>query len=956
MAGEGAREAGLPAVLQAQAREVVEELGALALPAAVASSLPKVFACSEFVARTCQRWPQMLEDLAATGELTSASAPDALRARLQGQLADVPDADELGTRLRRFRRREMVRIAWRDIAGWAELEEVLTDLSRLADACLDEALTPLYRWQSKSWGTPRDSTGRAQQLVVLGMGKLGGEELNFSSDIDLIFAYPESGETDGPRPRSNEEFFTAVGRKLIAALDAPTAEGQVFRVDMRLRPYGESGPLAMSFDAVENYYQNQGREWERYALIKARVVAGDHVRGKELLARLRPFVYRRYLDYGALESLRELKTMIMREVSRRGLQENIKLGRGGIREVEFIGQAFQLIRGGREPALQERRILPVLRYLKGAGQLPAHAADKLIGAYCFLRKAENRLQAMHDRQTHELPQDPLDRARLACAMDLLDWGSFLRTLESHRHTVQDQFDQVFVAPQAEAGESEPDEHEIAAVWLSDLNEAEACELLDETGFAEPKDAYQRLIGLREGPSCRSLSANGRRRLDRLMPLLMAAAAGADHPDETLARLLQIIEAIVRRTAYLALLVEHPMALSQLVRLAAASPWIARFLTRHPLLLDELLDPRTLYAPLGGPQLVEDVDSRLQGLGEGDLEQQMEVLRQFKQTNYLRVAAADVSGAVPLMVVSDYLTEIAEVTLRAVLTLAYREISARYGRPWCVDAGTGREPGFAIVAYGKLGGIELGYGSDLDLVFLHDSRGEEQQTRGAKVADNQLFFARLAQRMIHILSTPTPGGVLYEVDTRLRPSGKSGLLTTSLDSFAQYQRTSAWTWEHQALVRARVVAGDPALAAGFAAVRREVLSRPREEAALRREVRDMRERMRGQLGAKGGSGFDLKQDRGGIADIEFMVQYGVLAKAQHHSGLLQYTDNIRLLEGLSQTGWLTADEAALLADAYRTYRSCVHKRTLQEQPARVDAPAFAEFREPVAALWQRLMEQ
>ncbi len=945
----------LPGILReaarARVRQYLQQGCSLPDRPAIAESLPKVWACSEFVARSCVRQPNLLSDLAA-GDLELAYPADGMRARARACLDGVTDIGDLEARLRRFRTREMVRIAWRDLAGWAELGETLRDLSQLAEVCIDEALGHIYRWQCDTWGTPRDARGEPQRLVVLGMGKLGGEELNFSSDIDLIFCYPQLGETDGARRRSTDEFFTAVGRKLIRVLDAPTPEGRVFRVDMRLRPYGDSGPLVMCFNAMEMYYQSQGREWERYAMIKARVVGGDYQRGQELLAMLRPFVYRRYLDYGALESLRELKSMIMREVNRRGLTDNIKLGRGGIREIEFVGQAFQLIRGGRNKALQQRQILPVLACLRDDGQLSDDAARGLIAAYRFLRLAENRLQAIDDRQTHELPRDELDRARLAYAMGFPDWSAFLAQLNAHRQIVQQQFDKVFAEPQA-ASEESAEEH-LGAVWLSDLTEEEAAELLGKAGFKDPAEAGRRLAALRNGASCRSLSANGRRRLDRLMPLLISAAAGTANPDETLARLLHLIDTVARRTAYLALLVEHPMALSQLVQLVAASPWIARYLTRHPLLLDELLDPRTLYAPASGKELISDLHARLNALDDG-LEQQMEALRQFKQSNYLRVAAADISGAVPLMVVSDHLTEIAETTLRTVLELAYRYVGERYGRPWCVENGVGREPSFCIVAYGKLGGIELGYGSDLDLVFLHDSRGEQQMTRGERPVDNQVFFVRLAQRIIHILTTPTPGGVLYEVDTRLRPSGKSGLLTTSLDAFADYQRTQAWTWEHQALVRARVVAGPEPLAQRFESVRREILSRPRDVSELRREVREMRERMRNQLGSKTGEGFDLKQDRGGIADIEFMVQYGVLANASSCPGLLRYTDNIRLLDELSRTGWLTGEQAALLADAYRAYRSCVHRRTLQELPARVEADAFAELREPVAGLWHRLME-
>jgi glutamate-ammonia-ligase adenylyltransferase len=934
----------LPAPLREQVQEWLAQMrsqSALSEEDAARLALPRVWAASEFVARSCLREPALLEDLSRAAE--QADAPTDMRKRLQARLAGVADADGLGRALRLFRQREIVRIAWRDLAGWAPLEETLNDLSELADVCVDEALVRLYDWQCRQWGVPRDAQGEPQQLIVLGMGKLGGRELNFSSDIDLIFAFPESGMTDGARSKSNEEFFTTLGRKLIAALDAPTADGFVFRVDMRLRPYGNSGPLAMSFGAMETYYQSQGREWERYAMIKARVVGGDRVRGDQLLETLRPFVYRRYLDYGALESLREMKEMIVREVARRGMEGNIKLGRGGIREIEFTGQAFQLIRGGRDPNLRQRSILPVLRYLGDEGLLPAHAADELIQAYGFLRRTENRLQAMADRQTHSLPTDPIEQARLALAMQCADWSDFCKQLDSWRRKVQGQFDQVFVAPQAQGDAVPAKGDELGDVWLAEMDDAHAQSVLEASGFADPREGWRRLRAFKAGSTSRSLSANGRRRLDHLMPLLLAAAARSQRPDAALAHLLEVVEAIARRTAYLALLVENPMALSQLVQLCAASPWIARYLARHPLLLDELLDPRTLYVPLGKEALQKELALRLRAVAEDDLEQQMEVLRHFKQTNTLRVATADITGAVPLMVVSDYLTYLAETTLDAVLRLAYRQMAARYRK---VEE-TADVAGIAIIAYGKLGGIELGYGSDLDLVFLHEDTGD--------TAENQVFFGRVTQRVIHMLSTTTPGGILYEADTRLRPSGKGGLLSITLPAFAEYQRNSAWTWEHQALVRARVVAGDARLARGFDEVRQEILRRPRDRDKLRQEVRDMRSRQLAEKGGKESTWFDLKNDRGGIADIEFLVQYGVLSRAAEHSGLVRYTDNIRLLDELSDTGWISADEARLLADAYRAFRSRLHRLTLQEEPGRVAVAELVDQRALVAELWQRLME-
>ncbi|MFM9816605.1 UNVERIFIED_CONTAM: bifunctional [glutamate--ammonia ligase]-adenylyl-L-tyrosine phosphorylase/[glutamate--ammonia-ligase] adenylyltransferase [Spiribacter pallidus] len=945
----------LPEVLRTPVTVAVERLADDAEwpdDEALLAELPRVWAMSEFASRVCVRDPAVLRSLAETGDLTRTYARGEYRERLRTTLAGIRTEADLHRVLRQFRAREMLRIAWRDLSHRAGLDEVLRDLSDLADGLIDEALEWLYQDLCAQMGTPRDSAGNAERMIVLGMGKLGGQELNFSSDIDLIFAYPEPGETDADPPKSNEQFFIRLGRSLIAALDQQTADGQCFRVDMRLRPYGDSGPLAMSVPAMELYFLEQGREWERYALIKARVVAGDRDEGEALLQTLAPFVYRKYLDYGALESLRSMKAMIAREVRRRRLADNVKLGRGGIREVEFIAQAFQLIRGGQDPNLRERSLQPVLAYLAEQDLLPAHAQAELTDAYRYLRAIENRIQAMHDRQAHDLPGEPVDQARLLLAMDEPDWAALRETLDGWRRRVQGHFDQVFVAPQQDDEAEATDEPDLADLWYGVLDADSTQAVLAESGFDKPQAAARLIEQFREGSRVRALSEQGRGRLDRLMPMLLAAVAGSERPDAVLERVVTLLDGIVRRTAYLALLNEHPMAVSQLVRLVGGSPWIARFLSLHPMLLDELLDPRSLYAPLGRAALGAELDARMACAGADDLEQQMEILRQFKQTQVLRVAAADLAGAIPVMLVSDYLTDIAEVVLERVQGLAWRQVTGRYGEPLRAD---GEVADFGIVAYGKLGSLELGYGSDLDVVFLHDPVPAGSVTTGDKPVEPAVFFARLAQRIIHILNTPTPGGILYEVDTRLRPSGQSGLLTVSVSAFADYQRERAWTWEHQALVRARMVVGSEALRGGFAQVRREVLTRGRDRAELRDEVRRMRERMRRELGSGRDNQVDLKQDRGGIADIEFMVQYGVLAGACEYPGLLRYTDNIRLLDELERSGEYTSEQAQVLADAYRRYRGLVHRLTLQEQPARVAADTAAETRDAVAAVWSAVME-
>ena len=917
------------------------------------AQLITVWAGSEFVARACIREPALLADLLAGDDLAVPFAPGAYAVRLDRQVASATDETLLAAALRRFRRREMIRIAWRDLAGLAALEETLGDLSDLAEVAVSGALDRLHAWQCRRFGAPHDAEGQPQRLVVLGMGKLGGRELNFSSDIDLIFAYPRQGQTHGAKVVSNEEFFRRLGQRLIKTLSEPTADGFVFRVDMRLRPFGDSGPLAISFAAFEDYYQNHGRDWERYAMIKARCIAGDREAGERLLEDLRPFVYRRYLDYGAFEALRGMKTLIAQDVERKGRRRNIKLGPGGIREIEFIGQVFQLIYGGRDPALRERSILRVLDHLAASGRLPDRAVSSLKQAYTFLRRVENRLQAWADQQTHNLPEDESAKLRLALSMNYPDWNAFGLELTRHTEAVSQQFAQVFGG--AAAANSDSDGNALAELWRGDPGEDMAQRLLTEHGFEEPAHAWNRLRALKAGFSYRTMESRGRERLDALLPQALRAVAAAPQPTVTLDRILNLLEAVARRSVYLALLADHPYALAHLVKLCAASGWIGTHLARFPLLLDDLLNPALLYAPLDRQQLETELDRQLARAPANDAEEWLNALRYFKQAQVLRVAAADVSGAMPLMIVSDHLTGIAETLLRKVLELAWNDVLPKFGPPCCVVDGALRQAGFAIVAYGKLGGIELNYGSDLDLVFLHDSAGEQPFTAGPRPIDNATFFAKLVQRIIYWLTTRTGAGDLYEVDTRLRPSGRAGLLVSSFEAFAEYQQHQAWTWEHQALARARVVAGPALLAERFQTIRREVLQRERDPATLRQDVCAMRERMRAELDASTAKVFDLKQGRGGIADIEFMVQYQILANAHRYPDLLIFTDNIRQIDGLERFAVLSIANAARLRHAYRGLRRRIHRLTLQEQPAQIPADQAREERASVIRVWRQLME-
>jgi glutamate-ammonia-ligase adenylyltransferase len=911
---------------------------------------------SRFARENFTRHPELLAELRDSGDLERSYDEGNIAAALAKRLSVCESADDLSRELRCFRRREMLRILWRDFNRLALTMETTLDTSLLAEACVQQALAWWHAALAGDYGEPQGKDGRPQQLLVLGMGKLGARELNVSSDIDLIFSYPEKGETTGGRkPLSNQEFFTKLGQKLIGALDRATVDGFVFRVDMRLRPYGESGALVLNFDAMEEYYQEQGRDWERYALIKARVIAGDPDRGRELMNNLRPFIYRRYIDFGVIESLRSMKEMINAEVRRRGLQEDVKLGPGGIREIEFIAQCFQLIRGGRSSALRQVALLPVLRALEAEGCLPAQAVAELEEAYLFLRDVEHAVQGYEDRQTQSLPANDDARDALLVAMGFESWSSFEAALDQHRSRVSVHFAGL-IAPPGEESQPLP----ALAVWPNAI-EAEA---LEELGFQDGEAVAAALLELRDSPRLRHLQAAGRERLDQFMPQLLQAAAVLEHGEAALLRALPLVQSVARRSAYLAMLLENPQALEELVLLCAASPWISAELARNPVLLDELLDTAGLYSAPDREALADELRQQLARLAPDDLGGNMDALRYFKASQQLRVAASEVTGRLPLMKVSDKLTFLAEVILEQALSMAWQDLVAKHGRPVREEGGERRpygeegaaDCGFVILGYGKLGGIELGHGSDLDLVFVYDSDARGS-TDGERALDSSVFFTRLGQRIIHILDTRTAMGPLYEVDMRLRPSGNSGMLVASFKAFAEYQRESAWTWEHQALVRARVIAGDRQLAERCEAVRREVLCQAREEAELAGEVLEMRAKMRDHLlpgDCEERAEFHLKQGRGGIVDIEFMVQYAVLAWSHRTPELTDWSDNIRILETLSRHGLFTEQESQVLTEAYIGYRSAAHQLALQQQSDVVDAERFREDREAVCTKWRQLL--
>lgn len=867
--------------------------------------------------------------LAADPDLAAyaAVAQPCVAGQMHAELATATADDASLTRaLRRLRQRVMARLITRDLCGCASLDEVVSTVTALAEVAINTAVDRLHADLAASHGEPRGGDGRIQQLHVVGMGKLGGAELNASSDIDLVLAYAEEGETDGERPLSNHEFFTRLARRLIAALNEWTEDGFVFRVDTRLRPYGDSGPLVVGFDMLENYLVTQGRPWERFAWIKGRVLTGD--RGHELMAMVRPFVFRRHLDYSAFAAMRGLHGLVRQEVNRRERRDNIKLGPGGIREIEFTVQVFQLIRGGREPALQVQATLPVLAELAARGHIAPAAAAELREAYVFLRNLEHRLQYRDDQQTQQLPEDAAEFALLAQSMGYADPAAFSAALEVHRNAVTGHFEAIF-------GDDDAAEHPLASLWQrTPGDDAPSREQLATLGYRQPGELCRRLELFRHGSRYRQMPAASQYRLDRLVPSAIAAASQRSGPDLTLERLLGLFESISRREAYLALLYEYPQALDRVADLMSASPWVAEYITRHPILLDELLDTRNLLAAPDWLALRQSLRANLDA-ATGDIERQMDLLRHFKNTQTLHLIAQDLDGRLPLEKLSDHLSDLACVILEEVLRLCWAGLRQRHRET----------PLFAVVGYGKLGGKELGYASDLDIVFVYDDPAPE-------AAEN---YARLAQRINNWLTSVTAAGILYDTDLRLRPDGASGLLVTPLESMRRYQLHHAWLWEHQALTRARAVTGDAGISKAFENLREQVLRMQRNPEKLRQDIVEMREKMH-KAHPNHSALFDLKHDRGGIIDVEFMVQFVVLGHAARYPELTANAGNLSLLGSAARLGLIGAGEADAVRKAYRQLRSLQHRlRLAGERYARVDPGQVAAARAAVRALWSSLLD-
>lgn len=930
---------------------------------------------SDFVKKTLQKQPELLQQWIE--QLPSLENCGHYANRLNKILAMVESEEQLGRELRLFRNREMSALSFIQSNKLGSVEFVFQQLSDLAESLILAARDWLFERCCKEYGTPINSLGEKQELLILGMGKLGGRELNFSSDIDLIFTYPDAGETQGGRkPIENSKFFTRMGQRLIKALDEITRDGFVYRTDMRLRPFGDSGALVLSFAAMEDYYQEQGRDWERYAMIKAKILGEDsqNLNHRYLKQMLRPFVYRRYLDFSAIQSLREMKQKISREVVRRNLTDNIKLGAGGIREVEFITQTFQMVRGGRDKILQERSLLTVLPRLAQLNLLSEEQVVKLHNAYIFYRQIENVLQAIDDKQTQTLPTDKQNQERIlyACQSyqqqvlgtqniqwiehDFTNWTEFLQRLSVYQNEVRQIFNEII-------GEEETEEdnplNEKLAEWKDILHfeiaQDDLNDVLKNYPLVQENDyetIYRQFLTTFQDWVKRPIGGRGRSVLRNLMPKIADSIFQREDYLVLLPRLINIVDKITTRTTYLELMLEREQILPQLLTLSSQSVMIAEQIARYPMLLDELIGNRGLTQVLELENYQSALQDYLIRIPEEDEEALIDALRQFKQTHILRIAAADILAVLPVMKISDHLTYLAEAIISAVVNMAWKQVSKRFGEPEHLEAG---EQGFAVIGYGKLGGIELGYNSDLDLVFLHNAPENSQTVGGKKEISSHQFYLKLAQKITSIFNLNTSAGVLYEIDMRLRPSGEAGLLVSTLSAYDFYQKNEAWTWESQALVRARCVYGADELKQAFEQIRQSTLALARTSGQLRQEICEMRQKMYQHLSSHSEEIFHIKTDQGGITDIEFIAQYLVLEHSHQHPQMAIWSDNVRIFDSAVECGILTPEDGEELKRCYTSLRNKIHHLNLLRKESVVEATEFITERAFVRKIWQSIFD-
>lgn len=860
---------------------------------------------------------------------------------------------DLHLRLRQARRRRFRTIVIDALGEACELDKTLLALSDFADLCCNTAVDAVRKNLAERFGEPMGpESGQLARCVVLGMGKLGGRELNFSSDIDLIFLHTGEGMTDGPEPIENSRFFVMLAQQVGKLLSEVTADGFVFRVDTMLRPFGSAGPMSMSVDAAVEYYETHGREWERYALIKARPIAGDIAAGEEFLERIQPFVYRRYLDYNAVGSLRDLKQRIHDDVVARKVVDDVKLGPGGIRELEFIVQSFQLVRGGVDPNLRCTSLRPTLAYLGEAELLSAETAARLDESYVFLRKLENAIQMYDDQQTHRLPVDEEARRALCIGLDFPDWAALLARYVEVTAYVNGEFRRVFAEPE-DADQEGPCAEVVQLAFAQAPQREGLIAALERHGFSSELNLLaQHLIDLAQSHLVQGLSEGALLHLRHMLGLLLHECLDHEAPTRTAESVLRVIDAISGRATYLTLLDESPVVRAHLIKLCGASQWVTDQIAASPAVLDALLDPRTLYVPPDRHTMMSELDDQLADVPIDDVETGMDVLRRYRNEITVRIAAAEIAGSIKVVQVSDHLSWLAEASLCAAMRRAAEELESQSGRVY-LDDGSPAE--LAAIAYGKFGGLELGYGSDLDLVFIYDDVSHEADSQGGgRNLPAPAWFTRLVQRVVHRLSTLTPAGRAYELDLELRPNGQSGAVALRFDAYAKYQREKAWTWEHQALMRARFVAGPERLRTQFDALRKEVICRPRDPQELARTIVEMRQKMRAHSEKRRPGVWDVKQGVGGIIDCEFLTQYLVLRDAARHPELATWSDNWRQLDILLEAGSLSAEDKQGLISGYRAYRAFANACALQSAELLAPEDRFSSERALIRDAWKRYL--
>ena len=954
--------ASIPSRFQQDFEVILDELNG---DANILKHQDEVFAvwyASPFIKRVCVSQPSCLQKLYTNEALHKDYDIEDYRQLLNEVFSNTDSVEQLQQHLRQLRAAAFARIAWRDLQHYASVQQTLNELSVFAETCVQGTLQWCFEWLQSRPLANDFVKSLPQNIVIFALGKLGGGELNFSSDIDIVFAYSDNYENNQQVVGQEQagkatEFYLKVVQLFIKVLSEQTQDGFVFRVDTRLRPFGNSGTLIPSFLSIDQYFQIHGRDWERYAWMKARVIAGDGQIGEQFLQEITPFIYRRYLDYGAIQSLREMKALVDAKARQDSAKENLKIGFGGIREIEFIAQMFQLIYGGKDSLLRIRSTLKALQQLKERGLLSVEWVENLTEAYLFLRKAENGLQLREDQQIHTLPIDDQQRLHYAYLMGVQDWQEFYAEYKRHTNIVNTVY-QSLLKNDESVKEDGHSQNEFEKVWLQIDDEEYCLNILTKNYFSDAKLIYEQLNNFIESSLVQKLVPVARARLDSFMPIFLQQLLQFEEPLTIFNRFLNILKKIVQRSTYISLLIENKNKLSKLFALIHASPWASQYLATHPLLLDEILSLDDAYEPPSMLEMQQQLTASMANVN-ADMERYMETLREFKHTLVIQIAAADIVENYPIMKVSDHLSWLAETCVNSAVTYSYNELLRKHGEPQCVFGGQMYVPEVLIVEYGKLGGLELGYGSDLDIVFLHNSMGEFCETSGDKTVGgkkihNDIFFTRLVQKTIHILSTVTAGGKVFDTDLRLRPHGESGSIISSVHAYENYLINDAWMWEHQALVRARAVASSQKLNNEFLRIRQRVLCQSRELSDVQSSIVKMRNKMLDAKPANTEAGFNIKKDVGGVIDIEFIVQFFVLSYADKHPQISVHTDNIRILDACAQAGLLGQKNAQELKDIYLKYRKYLHQLSLNLLPETVGVEVFTNERIVVQNNWASLL--